>query len=128
MSKTGNKIPNLGKKGSILPRKQKNPRPSKKKDGKLKKGANYMGSPFWKDFVALNAYNVTLSKSIMDGYWKSEDKIYKDSVITYWVRVCKMKERMARNLFGIGYSRYNSTKNGEEKKKPGGRKPNWVSS
>jgi len=112
------KLPMLGHKGAPPPRKHKNPRLQAKTNIDVK---------YFNGFAALNNHNVVLARSIIHGFKESNDEEYQSAILNYWIGVVKIKERMARSVFGIGHSRYVRSLNKLEKKKPGGRKPNWVS-
>ena len=120
MKDSKSKIPKLGNKGAILPRKQKNERRRAKcTDSAYEKAFN--------TFVAMNNYNKAVAMDILEGYRASDDEGYKDNVLHYWIGLRKIKERMARLLFNIGYNKFQRALLGSQKMKPGGRKPNWVS-
>ncbi len=112
-------IPVLGQKRLLITKKQKNPRKSKLQGrGKFEIAFD--------EFVQMNNFDSELAKSIIDNYQQSNNEEYKDSILTYWISTQKMRERVARPLFSIGDARYQRILTGQPKKKPGGKKPNWV--
>jgi hypothetical protein len=115
------KIPELGAKGSMPPMKQKFPRKKKNKT---------LQSPYenaLKKFIELNDFDKDAAKEIMDLYLESNDEQVRESILLYWISSRGLAERIARPLFGIGSTKYKRLLDLQiVKKKPGGRKPNWV--
>ena len=111
-------LPRFGHKGRILPRKQKFPRKKRRFESAYEKAVA--------EFIIMNDFNKEVALEILANYYDSKDEKYKESVLMYWIGSRRMKERVARPLFKIGSPRYKRMLELQGKRKPGGRKPNWV--
>jgi len=112
-------IPELGKKGSIPPIKQRFPR-------KKKKIVESAYETAFKKFIELVDFDKDAAKEVMELYEESIDENVRESILLYWIGSRRLAERIARPLFKIGSSKYKRILELQNKKKPGGRKPNWV--
>ena len=106
---------NLGPKGSLPPKKQRNPRKPNLKSAFEKFTENYYNG------------NETEAKEVLTLYHNCGNEKIQESILT--VQIChkSLSIRLAKKLFNIGSHKYNRIKDGRYKKKPGGYKPNFVS-
>lgn len=115
------KLIKLGQKGAKPARPHKNPRPRKAALTPVETFAKHA------------KISVTRALQIHETYHSQNNEKHKESILVYWIStngggtVEGIPERLARNFFGIGSHKFTRLRNGEAKKKPGGRKPNSVS-